>query len=56
MDADQMSAQVMFTAERAATRWVRADMGLEAVGVMSGHMRLQIISTRKGCHMIVSSW
>jgi len=47
MDADKMPAQVMFTAKRAATRWVGANMGFETVWIMGGHMCLQVISPGK---------
>jgi len=47
MDAYEMSAQVVLAAERSAARCVRADMGLETIGIMRSHMGLQIICAGK---------
>jgi len=47
MDAYKMSAQVVLAAERSAARCVRADMGLETIGIMRSHMGLQIICAGK---------
>jgi len=44
MNAHEMSTQVMLAAERSAARRVWADMGFKTVGIVSGHMGLQIIS------------
>jgi len=40
MNADEVTAQVVLAAEGTTTRAVSADIGLEAVGIMSRHMGL----------------
>jgi hypothetical protein len=47
MDAYQMTTQIMLTAEGTATCSVRTSIGFKAIGVMGGHMGLQIISSCK---------
>lgn len=43
VDAHQVAAEIMFATERAPARAMRADMGLQAVGIMSGHVGLQVV-------------
>lgn len=45
MDTDEMTTQVVLATEGSATGTVRADMGLQSVGVMSRHVRLQVIGS-----------
>ena len=54
VDADEMPSQVVLAAEGPVTRGVGADMRLQPVGVMGGHVRLEVICTSegwKGCVM-----
>jgi hypothetical protein len=54
VDADEMPSQVVLAAEGPVTRGVGADMRLQPVGVMGGHVRLEVIRTGegwKGCVM-----
>ena len=49
-----MPSQVVLAAEGPATRGVGADMRLQPVGVMGGHVRFEVIRTGegwKGCVM-----
>lgn len=47
MDANKMPAKVMLSGERSAAGAVRADMGLQPVRVVSGHVGLEIVGPRK---------
>ncbi len=49
MDTDDVAAQVMLATEGTTTSAVRANMGLQTVGVMSGHMGFEIVCTGEGC-------
>ena len=49
VDADEVAAEVVLAAERAAAAAVGADVGLEAVRVVRRHVRLQVVCTGKGC-------
>lgn len=44
MNAHQVPTQVMLATEGSATRGVGANMGLQAIGIVGGHVRLQVIS------------
>jgi hypothetical protein len=47
VDANKMPSQVVLPGEGSAARAVGADMGLEPVGVMRRHVRLEIVSSSK---------
>lgn len=47
VDADEVATQIMLPAERATARTLRANMGLQPVGIMSGHVSLQVVRSRE---------
>ena len=47
VDANQMPAKVVLSGEGSTARAVGANMGLEPVRVMRGHVRLEVVSPRK---------
>jgi len=47
MDANEVTAQIMFTAKGATARGVGANMGLKSVGVVCRHVGLQVVRTRE---------
>jgi hypothetical protein len=49
MDRNEMATQVMLAREGAATAGVVADMGLGTIGVVGGHVGLEVELTSKGC-------
>lgn len=48
MDADEVTSEVVLTTEGAATGGVGADMRLQAIGVVSSHVRLEIVCASEG--------
>lgn len=54
VDANQMTAQIMFAAEGATTRAMRANMRLQTVGIMGRHVSLQIVSSSERSRAIVT--
>jgi hypothetical protein len=49
VDRDKMPSKIVFARERAVARLVRAHVGLEAVGVVSRHVSLEVERASKRC-------
>lgn len=47
MDANQVTAKVMLAAKGPRTRAVRAHVRFKTVGIMGGHVGLQVVSSSK---------
>lgn len=61
MNANQMTTKIVFPAEGTTTRALRANMGLQPVGIMSGHMGLQVVGSRESYNnklvvQIIKEW
>jgi hypothetical protein len=48
VDGDQMTTKIMLAAKGPSTAGVGADMRLKPVGIMSGHVSLQVEGTSEG--------